>query len=205
MRFLSFFIFLFCFLNALTSSEVKITPSFKKLQIFIPTQEDFQTLNKENSLILTFSSPLIGESIKKELSSPFQTLQITQNQSNKTQIILYGKNLSLSTQKSENGMTLTFTSEIYQVQWWRYFGVLAVLSILLIALFFLKKRLKNRIPHSQTHYTEIPLKANAKLITLEYQDQTYLIFCNEKGCALLNRYSKTKDNNKEFIDLIKEE
>lgn len=204
MRFLSLLALSLCFLNAFTSSEVKITPSFKKLQIFIPTQEDFQTLNKEGSLILTFLSPLKGETITQELSAPFQKLKITQSPSNKAQIILYGKNLSLTTQKSENGITLTFNSEIYQVQWWRYFGVLAVLFALLITLFFLKKRLKGRFHHSQTHYHEFPLKANTKLITLEHQDKTYLIFSNEKGCTLLDCYSKTKDN-KEFIDLIKEE
>lgn len=196
--------FLCCFLSAFDSSKVQITPSFKKLQIFIPTLESFKTLNQENSLTLTFSTPLLGNPLSQSLQAPFEKLEISQNSSNQTQLILYGKNLELNTQKEKDGLLLTFTSEIIQISWGRY---IAVLSFLLIALFLLlifRKKIKAKFPTSKTKYSEIPLKARTKLITLEHQDEIYLIFCNEKGCTLLNHYPKTKDN-KEFIDLIKEE
>lgn len=204
MRFLSLLAFLCSLLSAFNSSEVKITPSFKKIQIFIPTQESFKTLNQENSFTLTFSTPLEGKALSQSLQAPFEKIEIAQTPSNQTQIILYGKNLELSTQKDKEGLTLTFSSEIIQIPWGRYIAVLSFLLLASLFLLIFRKKIKAKFPASKTKYSEIALKPRTKLITLEHQDETYLIFCNEKGCTLLNHYPKTKDN-KEFIDLIKGE
>lgn len=204
MRFFSLLALFCCFLSAFNSSEVKITPSFKKIQIFIPTTESFKTLNQENSLTLTFGSPLEGKPLSQSLQAPFEKIEIFQNTSNQAQIILYGKNLELSTQKEKDGLLLSFSSEIIQVSWGRYIAVLSFLLLAFFTLLFFKKKIKAKFPASKTKYSEITLKPRTKLVTLEHQDEVYLIFCNEKGCTLLNHYPKTKDN-KEFIDLIKEE
>lgn len=204
MRFFLFLTFLYSFTNAFSTLEVKITPSFKKLQVYIPTQESFKTLKANDSLTLTFPSPLAGKPLEQNLQAPFEKIEISQNPLNQTQIILTGKNLELDYEKTQDGTLLTFGSEIIQIPWTSYISVLSILFVISIVLLFFRKKIKARFPASKTHYTELHLKAKTKLITLEHQEHIYLIFCNEKGCTLLNHYPKTKDN-KEFTDLIKEE
>lgn len=202
MRFLLFLLLALGLSQALELSKLKITPSLKKLEITLPLQERFQTSSKDNQLILTFSSPLVGEPLTQELKSPFEKITISNNPQNKAQITLYGKNLELSTQKSQDEMILSFTSEIIQISWGTYFSVIGFLFFTAFILLLVKKRLKP-IAH-KSHYQETFLKAKTKLITLEYEGEKYLIFSNQNGCVLLNHYPKTKDN-KEFTDLIKEE
>lgn len=202
MRFLFFLLLTLGLSQALELSKLKITPSLKKLEITLPLQEKFQTSSKDNQLILTFSSPLVGEPLTQELKAPFEKITISNNPQNKAQITLYGKNLELSTQKNQDEMVLSFTSEIIQISWGTYFSVIGFLFFTAFILLFVKKRLK---PIAQkSHYQETFLKAKTKLITLEYEGEKYLIFSNQNGCVLLNHYPKTKDN-KEFTDLIKEE
>lgn len=203
MRFISLLTFLCYFLGAFSSDELKITQSFKNLEVFIPTHENFQPLSQVDSLTLTFSSPLVGNPFTQELQSPFDKLIISQT-SNKAQIILLGKNPKLSHQYTKEGVVLVFTSEIYQISWARYFIVLTILLVLIITLFFFKKRLKGKVSTHSINYQEILLKQHTKLIKLEYEGERYLIFSNQNGCVLLNHYPKTKDN-KEFMNLIKEE
>ncbi|RDU72064.1 hypothetical protein [Helicobacter brantae] len=202
MRFLSFLLLFFCFSQALEISQIKITPSLKKIEISLPSKERFQTSNQEHCLLLTFSSPLIGESLTQKLQSPFEQITISNNSQNKAQITLCGKNLELSIQKGQEESVLSFSSEILQVSWGSYFSVIGFLGAMIIVLYFVRKKLK--LPTQKIHYSEIHLKARAKLIALEYEGEKYLIFSNQKGCTLLNHYPKTKDN-KEFTDLIKEE
>lgn len=202
MRFLLFLLLALGLSQALELSKLKITPSLKKLEISLPLQERFQTSSKDNQLILTFSSPLVGESLTQELKAPFEKIIISNNPQNKAQITLYGKNLELSTQKNQDEMILSFTSEIIQISWGTYFSVIGFLFFTAFILLLVKKRLKP-IAH-KSHYQETFLKAKTKLITLEYEGEKYLIFSNQNGCVLLNHYPKTKDN-KEFTDLIKEE
>lgn len=205
MRLFSFWLLLSSLLLAFSSDEVKITPSLKSVEIFIPTQESFQSLNQARSLILTFPSPLKGASLTQPLQGSFEKIEISQNSSNQAQIILYGNNLNLSSHTTQNGLTLHISSEVLQVSWWRYFAVVFLLSITAIILLFVKKRLKHKLSsHHSTHYSETFLKAKTKLITLKHNGEEYLIFSNQNGCVLLNHYPKTKDN-KEFTDLIKEE
>lgn len=202
MRFLLFLLLTLGLSQALEISKLKITPSLKKLEITLPLQERFQTSSKDNHFILTFSSSLIGESLTQELKAPFEKITISNTPQNKAQIILYGKNLELSTQKSQDEMILSFTSEIIQISWGAYFSAIGFLLFVAFILLLVKKRLK---PIAQkSHYQETFLKAKTKLITLEYEGEKYLIFSNQNGCVLLNHYPKTKDN-KEFTDLIKEE
>lgn len=202
MRFLFFLLLTLGLSQALELSKLKITPSLKKLEISLPLQERFQTSSKDNQLILTFSSPLVGEPLTQELKAPFEKIIISNNPQNKAQITLYGKNLELSTQKNQDEMILSFTSEIIQISWGTYFSVIGFLFFTAFILLLVKKRLKP-IAH-KSHYQETFLKAKTKLITLEYEGEKYLIFSNQNGCVLLNHYPKTKDN-KEFTDLIKEE
>lgn len=202
MRFLFFLLLTLRLSQALELSKLKITPSLKKLEITLPLQERFQTSSKDNQLILTFFSPLVGEPLTQDLKAPFEKITISNNPQNKAQIILYGKNLELSTQKNQDEMVLSFTSEIIQISWGTYFSVIGVLFFTAFILLLVKKRLKP-IAH-KSHYQETFLKAKTKLITLEYEGEKYLIFSNQNGCVLLNHYPKTKDN-KEFTDLIKEE
>lgn len=202
MRFLFFLLLTLGLSQALELSKLKITPSLKKLEITLPLQERFQTSSKDNQLILTFFSPLVGEPLTQDLKAPFEKITISNNPQNKAQIILYGKNLELSTQKNQDEMVLSFTSEIIQISWGTYFSVIGFLFFTAFILLLVKKRLK---PIAQkSHYQETFLKAKTKLITLEYEGEKYLIFSNQNGCVLLNHYPKTKDN-KEFTDLIKEE
>lgn len=202
MRFLLFLLLALELSQALELSKLKITPSLKKLEISLPLQERFQTSSKDNQLILTFSSPLVGEALTQELKTPFEKIVISNNSQNKAQITLYGKNLELSTQKNQDEIILSFTSEIIQISWGTYFSVIGFLFFTAFILLLVKKRLKP-IAH-KSHYQETFLKAKTKLITLEYEGEKYLIFSNQNGCVLLNHYPKTKDN-KEFTDLIKEE
>lgn len=202
MRFLLFLLLTLGLSQALELSKLKITPSLKKLEITLPLQERFQTSSKDNQLILTFSSPLVGEPLTQELKAPFEKIIISNNPQNKAQITLYGKNLELSTQKNQDEIILSFTSEIIQISWGTYFSVIGFLFFTAFILLLVKKRLKP-IAH-KSHYQETFLKAKTKLITLEYEGEKYLIFSNQNGCVLLNHYPKTKDN-KEFTDLIKEE
>lgn len=202
MRFLFFLLLTLGLSQALELSKLKITPSLKKLEITLPLQERFQTSSKDNQLILTFSSPLVGEPLTQELKAPFEKITISNNSQNKAQITLYGKNLELSTQRNQDEMVLSFTSEIIQISWGTYFSVIGFLFFTAFILLLVKKRFKP-IAH-KSHYQETFLKAKTKLITLEYEGEKYLIFSNQNGCVLLNHYPKTKDN-KEFTDLIKEE
>lgn len=202
MRFLFFLLLTLGLSQALELSKLKITPSLKKLEISLPLQEKFQTSSNDNQLILTFSSPLVGEPLTQELKAPFEKMTISNNPQNKAQITLYGKNLELSTQKNQDEMVLSFTSEIIQISWGTYFSVIGFLFFTAFILLLVKKRLKP-IAH-KSHYQETFLKAKTKLITLEHEGEKYLIFSNQNGCVLLNHYPKTKDN-KEFTDLIKEE
>lgn len=202
MRFLLFLLLTLGLSQALELSKLKVTPSLKKLEITLPLQEKFQTSSKDNQLILTFSSPLVGEPLTQELKAPFEKIIISNNPQNKAQITLYGKNLELSTQKNQDEMVLSFTSEIIQISWGTYFSVIGFLFFTALILLLVKKRLKP-IAH-KSHYQETFLNAKTKLITLEYEGEKYLIFSNQNGCVLLNHYPKTKDN-KEFTDLIKEE
>lgn len=202
MRFLSFLLLFFCFSQSLEISQIKIIPSLKKIEISLPSKERFQTSSQDHCLLLTFSSPLIGESLTQKLQSPFEQVTISNNPQNKAQITLCGKNLELSIQKNQEESILSFSSEIIQISWGPYFSVIGFLGAMIIVLYFVRKKLK--LPTQKIHYSEIHLKARAKLITLEYEGGKYLIFSNQKGCTLLNHYPKTKDN-KEFTDLIKEE
>lgn len=202
MRFLLFLLLTLGLSQALELSKLKVTPSLKKLEITLPLQEKFQTSSKDNQLILTFSSPLVGEPLTQELKAPFEKIIISNNPQNKAQITLYGKNLELSTQKNQDEMVLSFTSEIIQISWGTYFSVIGFLFFTALILLLVKKRLKP-IAH-KSHYQETFLNAKTKLITLEYEGEKYLIFSNQNSCVLLNHYPKTKDN-KEFTDLIKEE
>ena len=202
MRFLLFLPLAFYLLEALDTSQIKITPSLKKIEITLPSHEKFQTSSQNQCLILTFFSPLMGEPLDKKLNPPFEKLTLSSTPSNNAQLTLCGDNLELSNQKNQEKSILSFTSEVIIIPWGPYFSVIGFLGAMIVILYFVRKKLK--FPTQKIQYSEIHLKARAKLITLEYEGEKYLIFSNQKGCTLLNHYPKTKDN-KEFTDLIKEE
>ncbi|VDH01852.1 Uncharacterised protein [Helicobacter pametensis] len=194
MRTLLGFLCCFYFIQAEISKEsVQISTSKDTLQITLPTQAKFTPKQNPQEITLTINESWAREELNQHLSYPFKSLQIKPN-GNQTLLILKAQtDLSYAYSQDSKGLHLTFWVDS-KLSWWRYGLAVGILIALITFLLYLKRRQKTLYPH---HFkmTQNYLSKDCKIITLNNEEKTFVIFSNDKGCILL----ESKEHKKDFM------
>lgn len=206
---MKYLIVLFCSLYTLLAQipqdGIQIHQNLKTLKISLSSKAKISQLSPTSFMI---DEPLKGNGLSHTLQSPFESLTI-HPQGEQTLITLntpYTSIASASVQK-DNQLSITFElQDPINLEWWRYLSVIGVLVLLIGYLLYLKKKIKKAstaLPSSHA-YKKINLDSHSQLIYLSDDKADYVVFSNQNGCVLLNRYPKTKDNTG-FSKLLDEE